>query len=191
MAKPMLVATTALIALSGCSIATGGNQLLAPPDQDSGPAADASPSEVDAGMEDDAVVPPADARVRLDAGRDASDPVEEDAGADAGPAWATCDDPVDVTAGGSFVATTCEGDHVDDCSSGPSPERWYEYRGTMARFEVSPGYRLIISTDPCGEPLMCVESGAWERTAGEWTAYLGVERVDGSCGAFTLTVDLP
>lgn len=191
MAK-ITLAITALAASFGCSIATGGTQLL-PPDRDGGPAVD------DAAEFVDAIAPMPDSRTMspADAGRDARR--AEDGGADAGtPLGHVCENPIDITGSGTFEGTTCDGeDDLVDCSGGPPAagtgegprEVWFTYSGGgpewSASFSVTPGFRLILGGAAC-EALSCTRTHTIRTSS---SLYLGVEREAGGCGDFVLTVD--
>ena len=139
-----LTATVAVGALFGCSISRAGElpRVFDALGADAALSTDAADPPEDTGTRDTADHDTAP--LPVDAGQDA---MAADAVSDAGPRG-LCDHPIDVTDGGTWTGDTCGGDGAWDCwGSEPAPERWYVFAGMMARFEASPGYRLIISAE--------------------------------------------
>lgn len=152
-----------------------------------------------------------------DAGRDAGTDAGRDAGTDAGatmdtgmcaaPTNDTCTSAIDITGGGTFMGTTCCADDTlqlgtggpgcaSPVSTSPTPDVFYQIHtlpsGSNYRLVISPGFAIQFVPSICSGNGGC---GPYPGTddftisgGGGTTWYFAVERGDGACGQFQLTV---
>jgi hypothetical protein len=103
----------------------------------------------------------------------------------------TCAEAIDVTAGGTFHASTCGGNSVLDlaCGVDDTPEvllRIAEPGGSYT-FTPTAGFIVEIIHDPCRVSGACDVWGTpW--LLGSGGTFLAIERQAGGCGAFTVNV---
>lgn len=153
----------------------------------------------------------------IDAGRDAGTDAGRDAGTDAGaamdtgmctpPTNDTCSSAIDITGGGTFMGTTCCADDTlqlgtgpPGCSSpvstSPTPDVFFQIHtlptGSNYRLVPSPGFAIQFVPSICSGNGGC---GPYPPTndftisgGGGTTWYFAIERQDGTCGQFQLTV---
>lgn len=148
-----------------------------------------------------------------DAGRDAGSDSGTDAatlvdsGTCAAPMNDTCTSAIDVTGGGTFMGTTCCADDTlqlgtggpgcaSPVSTSPTPDVFYQIHtlpsGSNYRLVLSPGYAIQFVPSVCSGNGGC---GPYPPTndftisgGGGTIWYFAIERQDGTCGQFQLTV---
>jgi hypothetical protein len=177
-------------------------------DIDAAGAIDASGSprrDAEAGTSDSATSGVDASGVDASAGVDGGDALDARASPDAPPPDATgtvanddCDTAIDVTAGGDFAGTTCGAVSDEDTGCAPpgTPDvyfRMVDRAGAFRSSVVTSGFVIASFSTPgsrCdtgARDILCAPTFAISGGSGG-TDWLVVERLDGTCGDFVLTV---